>query len=82
MAAEECDLEIIVNAQKKTRRTRVIEYAEVVELAFPSPHGPDEMFTVTYSCGPEGCREGILVEDQNVTCGNGMVFDVTRTDKS
>ena len=81
MTAEICDLDIIVNAQHKVWHARVIDYAQVVELAVPSAHDRDGI-TVTYTHGPEGNREGDLVEGQNAPCGDGMVFDVTRTDKS
>lgn len=74
--------EIIVNAKPKSWNEDTISYLQVVDLAFPPPHTPTEVFTVQYSRGPEANRQGTLVEGQTVKVKSGMVFDVTRTDKS
>ncbi|MDH3617561.1 MAG: multiubiquitin domain-containing protein [Nitrosopumilus sp.] len=73
---------IFVNARRHSWEDATIDYTQVVDLAFPPPHGPYEIFTVQYSRGPKENREGTLVEAQEVEVKNGMVFDVTRTDKS
>lgn len=73
---------IFVNARRHSWEDNVINYSQVVDLVFPPPHGPNEIFTVQYSRGPKENREGTLVEGQEVEIKNGMVFDVTRTDKS
>lgn len=78
---QECDLTIVVNTQDKTWRGSTIDYEGVVKVAFPPPHGPNEVFTVSYTRGPNECQ-GTLVAGQKTPCCNGMVFDVTRTDKS
>ena len=77
----EKEFEIIVNAQKKSCKEK-IDYSQIVALAFPSSHGPDGIFTVQYSCGPKDDSQGTLVDGQNVKVTEGMVFDITRTDKS
>jgi hypothetical protein len=74
--------EIIVNGKRKTWEKSTISYSEVVDLAFPPPHKDTEFFTVQYSHGPEVNRQGTLVEGQTVKVKSGMIFDVTRTDKS
>ena len=74
--------EIIVNARPKSWNEDAISYSQIVDLAFPPPHGPNEVFTVQYSHGPKDNPQGTLVEGQTVTVKSGMVFDVTRTDKS
>jgi hypothetical protein len=74
--------EIIVNARPKAWSEDTISYSQVVDLAFPQPHKPTEIFTVQYSHGPKENRQGTLVNGQTVQVKGGMVFDVTRTDKS
>lgn len=74
---------IIVNARPKEWGEKVISYKEVVELAYDtSPDNPDITYTITYSKGPESNREGSLVKGKSVKVKDGMIFNVTRTDKS
>ncbi len=83
MSEERKKYELIVNAQPKPWMEKTINYLQVVELAFPGSHKPSEIFTVQYSHGPEKNRNGTLVEGQPaVEVKSGMVFDVTRTDRS
>ena len=82
MVEEERKFEIIVNGKPKAWAAGTISYLQVVDLAFPLPHKDIEIFTVQYSHGPKENREGTLVEGQAVTIKSGMIFDVTRTDKS
>ena len=74
--------EIIVNAQRKPWNEDTITYSQVVDLVFPPPHKDTEVFTVQYSRGPRENPQGTLAEGQTVKVKSGMVFDVTRTDKS
>lgn len=82
MVEEERKFEIIVNGKPKPWREDTISYSQVVDLAFPPPHKPTEVFTVQYSHGPKDYPQGTMVEGQSVTIKSGMIFDVTRTDKS
>ena len=74
--------EIIVNARRKEWSEDTINYWQVVDLAFPPPHDPNEIFTVDYSHGPKENPQGTLTDGENVKVKNGMVFDVTRTNRS
>lgn len=74
--------ELIINGQKKEWHEQKISYTQVVDLAFPPPHTPTEVFTVMFSHGPKENREGDLVEGQSVFVAERMVFNVKRTDKS
>jgi hypothetical protein len=74
--------ELIVNGKKKPWNEEHIDYTQVVDLAYPPPHTSTEFFTVQYSRGPKENPQGTLVNGQSVRVKNGMVFDVTRTDKS
>ena len=73
---------IFVNARRHSWEDETIDYSQVVDLAFPPPHGPNEIFTVQYSRGPKENPEGTITDVQSVKVKSGMVFDVTRTDKS
>jgi len=74
---------IIVNAQPKSVEKNKLTFAEVVELAFnPPPIGPNILFTITYRKGPKENPEGSLLEGKTVKIKDGMIFNVTQTDKS
>jgi hypothetical protein len=54
-----------------------------VALAFePVPTGPYIMFTITYRHGPHANPEGNLLEGGTVKVKDGMIFNVTPTNKS
>jgi len=75
--------EIVVNGQKKEVAEKEISYRDVVELAFENPWGnPNVIYTVTYTRGDDDKPQGTLVDGQSVKVKKGMVFNVTRTDKS
>lgn len=77
------EFKIIVNARKEDWKEETIGYLQVVNLAYPPPHQPQEMFTVQYSKGPKENREGTLVDGQKpVYVKNEMVFRVTPTNQS
>lgn len=81
-AEQHTKFEIIVNARPKSWHEETISYMQVVDLAYPPPHKPTEIFTVQYSHGPKDNPKGTLVDGQSVKVKSGMIFDVTRTDKS
>ncbi len=77
------EFKIIVNARPKETPKRELSFDEVVRLAFDSPPiGPNIKFTITYRKGPRRNPEGTLTEGNSVFIKNGMVFNVTPTDKS
>ena len=74
---------IIVNGRQKLVAKRKLTFDAVVALAFnPVPTGPNVLFTVTYRHGPPANPEGTLVEGETVKIKDGMIFNVTQTDKS
>lgn len=74
---------IIVNGRKKEVSTKTLSFDQVVALAYnPVPTDPNVKFTITYRKGPRINREGILTEEETVRIKNGMIFDVTETNKS
>ena len=75
---------VIVNAQPHTVTAKELSFSDVVNLAYDNspPQGENWVFTVTYRKGHSDKPEGTLVEGQSVKVKDGMVFNVTATDKS
>jgi hypothetical protein len=74
---------IIVTGRKKEVTTKTLSFDQLVALAFnPVPVGPNVMFTITYRKGPHKNPEGTLIEGATVKIKDGMIFDVTETNKS
>ena len=74
---------IIVNGRQKEVSTKALTFDQVVALAFnPVPSGPNVQFTVTYRKGPRKNHEGSMTEGETVRIKDGMIFDVTETNKS
>jgi hypothetical protein len=77
------DFVIIVNGQKKTVTTKTVTFDEIVKLAFPTPpSGANILYTVSYEDGPKVNPQGSLKEGGTVKLKDGMIFNVTATDKS
>ncbi len=72
---------IIVNARSHTVTKGELSFAEVIALS-GLPGGENVVFTVTYRRGHGEKPEGSLVEGETVKVKDGMIFNVTRTDKS
>lgn len=77
------EVTIIVNTREKTWNKKEISYEEVIVLAFDS-YSNDEnvVYTVTYAKGPDSHHEGSLVKGGSVKVKDGMIFNVTQTNKS
>ncbi len=75
---------IIVNGTEKSVEKAELSYEEVVALAFANPPtGPNILITVNYRRGHGDKPEGSLAAgDPPVKVKEGMIFDVTPTDKS
>ena len=79
----EKEFTIIVNTREKEWAEKKISYEQVVTLAFGSySTDPNVVYTVTYTKGEEPKHEGSLVKGQSEPVKNGMVFNVTQTNKS
>jgi hypothetical protein len=77
------EVTIVVNGREKVIEESELSFAQLVTLAFENPpSGPYIVFTITYRRGPCENREGTLVEGETVKIKNGMIFNVTATDKS
>lgn len=77
------DITIIVNGRPKNVPKEELTFDEIITLAFATPPtGPNVVITVTYHRGHGDKPEGTLLPDGSVKVKEGMVFDVTATDKS
>lgn len=77
------DFTIIVNGRQEVVTSKELSFAEVLALAFDSPPtGPNIVFTITYRRGEGNKPEGSMVEGETVKIKDGMIFNVTATDKS
>ena len=81
---EEKTVTIIVNGRPKTvPKKDELTYDEVIHLAFDNPPSGDGVYiTVQYTRGEGHKPSGTLVEGQSVKPKEGMVFDVTATNRS
>ncbi|MGA2155925.1 MAG: multiubiquitin domain-containing protein [Bryobacteraceae bacterium] len=74
---------IYVNGQPKVVATKTVTYEQIVALAFPNPHtGQNMLYTVGYEDGPHQNPSGSLMPGGKVRVKDGMIFNVTPTDKS
>ncbi len=74
---------IYVNGQVKIVTTKMATYEQIVALAYPNPvTGPNVIYTVGYQDGPHENPSGSLRPNGKVYLKDGMIFDVTPTDKS
>ena len=75
---------IIVNGREKKVNKKELTYNEVVALAYDNnpPTGENIIFVITYRRGQGNKPEGSLVQGETVKIKDGMIFNVTPTDKS
>ncbi|MCK9195430.1 MAG: multiubiquitin domain-containing protein [Syntrophales bacterium] len=74
---------IIVNGREKTVTKKELSFAEIVALAFENPPtGENIIFTITYRRGEGNKPEGTIIDGETVKIKEGMIFNVTATDKS
>ena len=75
---------IIVDGTQHPWSEKEISYEQVVKLAYDNnpPTGENVLITVGYHRGHGDKPEGDLEPGQSVKVKDGMVFDVTATDRS
>jgi hypothetical protein len=74
--------DIIVNGRPRQVSQHRLTYWEVVRLVYPDAQ-PDVniVYTVTYARS-QGGHDGTMVDGDSVTLKDGMIFNVSKTDKS
>jgi hypothetical protein len=74
---------IIINGREKVVTEKELSFTQIVAIAFDNPPtGEYIVFTITYRRGHGNKPEGTLVDGEKVKIKEGMVFNVTATDKS
>jgi hypothetical protein len=74
---------IIVNGRKKVVTAKVLSFEQIVALAFETmPSGQNIVFTVVYRGGEGNKPDGTLSSGDTIKVKDGMIFNVTATDKS
>ena len=77
------EFRVIVNGREKVVAQKEMSFSEIVALAFDNPPtGQNVVFTVTYRRGEGNKPEGTMVDGDTVKIKDGMIFNVTATDKS
>ena len=81
--SHEKEYTIIMNGRQKVVTEKELSFEQIVALAFDNPPtGPNIVFTVTYRRGEGKKPEGTLLPGEIVKIKEGMIFNVTATDKS
>jgi len=76
-------ISIIVNGRPREVNKKHLSFDEIVHLAFDSvPVGQNISYTITYRRGPSANPEGEMQIDAIIIIKNGMIFNVTATNKS
>lgn len=74
---------IIVNGRPKVVTEKELSFEQIVSLAFDNPPtGENIEVTVAYRKGEDKQPEGTLLPGKTVHIKDGMIFNVTATDKS
>ena len=76
---------VLVNGEEKVLplHTKQLSYEEIVKLAYGTlPTNPNTIYTVAYSNGPVENPKGTLTRGRLVLVKEGMVFNVSKSDKS
>jgi hypothetical protein len=77
------EITIIVNGTQKAAHEKELTFLEIVQLAFANAVINEiTAYTVTFKRGHGNKPEGSLVNDESVKLKEGMIFNVTATDKS
>ena len=76
-------VDVILNGEITTVEKGRLSFSELAKLAFPKLFGGDLIcFTVSFSRGPKRRPEGALLEGGKIRVVEGMIFNVSATDKS
>jgi hypothetical protein len=75
---------IYINTIPQVVTQKTLSFDEIVSLAYNGapPTGAGVVFTVTFRKGDDAKQQGSLVAGDTVKVKDGMVFNVSATDKS
>ena len=74
---------IVVNGRPQAVSRRELSFGDLVALAFDNPPNTgNTIYTITYRRGQGNKPDGTLVEGEPLKIKDGMIVNVTATDKS
>lgn len=77
------EIMIIVNTREKIVTAKELSYNDIVALAFDQPSmSPDVNYTIVYRKGENDKKEGRLVPGDTIKIKEGMIFNVTTTNRA
>jgi hypothetical protein len=78
------EVTIVVNGQPKVVEDKELSFEKLVSIAYNGnpPTGENWEFTVTYRRGQGNKPAGSLLAGESLKVKNGMIINVTATDKS
>ena len=77
------DVRILINAREVVVPHEKLSFERIVELAFGSYEKADSIaYTVSYSKGEDKKPKGVLVKGQSVMPKEGMIINVSKTNRS
>jgi hypothetical protein len=76
------EVEIIVNTRPRLVVGSTVSFEQIVGLAFPGPHEPNVVFSMTFRKAASTPHAGELGAHGIVTIKKGTIFNVTRTVQS
>lgn len=78
---KEKSIDIIVNGRPKTVNEKKLSFVDIITLAFENFNSSEDIaYTVAYTNNKK--RDGVLVYNQNLRIHEGVIFNVTKTNKS
>jgi len=77
------EFNVIINAEQKVVTSKKLSFMEIVKLAFGAViPNPSTIYTMTYKRGNGNKPEGTLVEGDTLKMKEGVIINVTATNKS
>lgn len=73
---------IIINGRQVTTTEHKLTYDQILQLAKIPANGATTLFIITFERGPHGNSEGTISIGGNIVIKDGMVFNVSTTNKS
>ncbi len=72
---------IVINGRQREVNGQRISYSQIVQIAFPDDQADEAIdYTVAYA-NPHG-KDGTLVNGQDIHIKEGMIFNVSKTNRS
>lgn len=77
------DVKILINSREAIVPHEKLSFERIIELAFGSYKETDDIaYTVSYSKGEDKKPKGVLVKGKSVMPREGMIINVSKTNRS